>query len=247
MATQDALRAQTPSAWLTRNREPLLRRWLSLIVERASLDELAERPLGERIKDLDLLLEAASGSDQEAPTALRTRGDSLWDELERQVDAHRRLGSSFALAIVAVNGGGAGIDGAATPNGDDFIADDDWPPTASAIPIPGPSDWAVALRQAATADDVVVDAGDGATALVLPGAGTADARLAADRLRVSAWKLLGGRGRLADVGLASCPEDGAIADELVTVARERLRRALGGPLEAADVAELAPVTPLFRA
>jgi len=44
---------------LARAREPLLRRFLGLVVERSSMEELAARPLGERMLDFELLLEAA--------------------------------------------------------------------------------------------------------------------------------------------------------------------------------------------
>ncbi len=44
---------------LARAREPLLRRFLGLVVERSSMEELAVRPLGERMLDFELLLEAA--------------------------------------------------------------------------------------------------------------------------------------------------------------------------------------------
>lgn len=51
---------------LVRNREALVRRWLALVVERSSFEDLAERPLGERVRELDLLWEAAGHT--RAPT-----------------------------------------------------------------------------------------------------------------------------------------------------------------------------------
>src|SRR5919108_395933 len=45
---------------LGRHREELLRRALALAVTRSSLEELAERPLGDRLDELELLFEAAA-------------------------------------------------------------------------------------------------------------------------------------------------------------------------------------------
>ena len=52
---------------LARAREPLLRRFLGLVVERSSMEELAVRPLGERMLDFELLLEAAERESRIAP------------------------------------------------------------------------------------------------------------------------------------------------------------------------------------
>jgi hypothetical protein len=41
------------------SRDALVRRWLALLVERSSFDELTARPLAERVGELDLLWEAA--------------------------------------------------------------------------------------------------------------------------------------------------------------------------------------------
>ena len=41
------------------SRESLLRRWLGMVIERSSMEELATRSLGQRMRDVELLLEAA--------------------------------------------------------------------------------------------------------------------------------------------------------------------------------------------
>lgn len=55
-------------ALLDSNRESLVRRWLMLAVERADFADLSERPLGDRVRELDLLLEAARGGVEPART-----------------------------------------------------------------------------------------------------------------------------------------------------------------------------------
>ncbi|MBA2505003.1 MAG: hypothetical protein H0V29_03555 [Thermoleophilaceae bacterium] len=58
-------------ALLERNREALVRRWLMLSVERSDFGELSSRPLGERVRELDLLWEAArDGEAAEQPPAV---------------------------------------------------------------------------------------------------------------------------------------------------------------------------------
>src|SRR5690606_19098904 len=78
--------------WLAEHREPLIRRWLQLVVERSSLDELAARPLGERVRELDLLLEAARGTGDDAP-----RGAQVSDLCQAMIEA----GRPFALVLLA--------------------------------------------------------------------------------------------------------------------------------------------------
>jgi hypothetical protein len=186
-------------------REELVKRWLRLVVERSSLQELSRRPLGERVRELELLLEAAG----EAGLIPAPVGDrSLEEEVTSCVERFARAGQPFALALI---GGGA--------------------------------DLAGAVAEAAGADELVLDAGGGATAILLERRGGADARAALDRMRVTAWRRLGGRGRLVDVGIATCPEDGVSAEQLIALARERLRQAVGG--EHSPPTGSAAVTPLY--
>src|SRR5687767_12341422 len=75
---------------LGRHREALLRRALVLAVRRASLDELVDRPLGERLDELELLFEAAA---PERPgDSHRVRGHDLQDELKERLAAHSESG-----------------------------------------------------------------------------------------------------------------------------------------------------------
>ncbi|HKN92880.1 MAG TPA: hypothetical protein VJU60_01000 [Thermoleophilaceae bacterium] len=80
-------------------RDAVLRRWLGMEVERASVGELAERPLSERLRELEELFDAAvmelrSGG-QAAGEALNLR-----EVLERAIDRHRSLGMPFTLALL---------------------------------------------------------------------------------------------------------------------------------------------------
>ena len=195
---------------LERNRDALLRRWLTLVVERSSLEELAAEPLARRMEDLDLLLEAAGakGRPRARPRPVEQRGDGLRGELDLQVDAHGRSGQPFSIAILAAPTGTAGAD---------------------------PAAWSTALRETAADGTTVLDAGDGATALVLPGHAGPGARHAVDRVRVAAWEVLGGEGGLADAGIATCPGDGTSSHELLAAAHERLGRP--------GLAEVTPLRP----
>jgi len=173
-------------------------------VERSSLEELSERPLADRIKEFDLLLEAAGDTGLLEP---RVRSNGLDAELESRLVAHERTGDPFALALLM---GGEG--------------------------------WPGALADAAGPGETVLDAGSGATAVIIAGVPSFEAQAAVDRLRVCAWRGLGGGGRLADVGVASCPDDATGADRLLATARERLGRATAGqPVVSAG----ADVTPLY--
>lgn len=195
---------------MSRHREELLRRALALAVRRASLAELAERPLGDRLDELELLFEAASGEQRQA-TAGRAAGHGLvQEEVNRQLDAHRGDGRVFSVAVVAVGrmrvarlGQGASD---RRPEGPDART------------------WANALRECAAPDDVVIDAGDGATAVVLPDHDAREARIAVERLCRSAWRMLGEEGPLAASGVASYPEDGSSATEILAAAYDALWR-----------------------
>lgn len=77
-------------AWLEEHREPLLRRWLSLLVERSSLEELAARPLGERVRELDLLLDVARSGARRP---------------EELISERVAAGGPFTLALLHVDSG----------------------------------------------------------------------------------------------------------------------------------------------
>jgi hypothetical protein len=86
--------AQLPddlAAWLADNREAVLRRWLGMLVERTTIEELKARPIGQRLEELDLLLDAARGHGGQGTSTLDA-------ELERRLAA----GQPFALALFAL-------------------------------------------------------------------------------------------------------------------------------------------------
>jgi hypothetical protein len=185
---------------LERNREALVRRWLTLVVERSSLEELAAAPLSRRVEDLDLLLEAAGTGPPRVSGPERDEGprDGLRGELDRQLDAHRRSEQPFSIAILAVPAGAG-------------TADQDA--------------WSAALREAVGELGSVHDSGGGATAIVLPGHAGPGARQAVDLVRVKAWEVLSCEGSLVDAGIATCPDDGVTTHELLAAAHERVGRA----------------------
>lgn len=86
-------------AWLEANRETLIRRWLELVVERSTLEELAARPMAERVRELDLLLEAARSEGS-------ARQGTLGAELDEALAAALGDGRPFALALLAPPAGG---------------------------------------------------------------------------------------------------------------------------------------------
>lgn len=197
------------------DRERLIRRWLALVIERSSLEELAARRLGDRLTDMRLLIEA--GSDR-APA--EGGSHTLREEIDERLAAWRQGGETFTVALVGL---------APEPNDDDTAAPSRRFSREPAEGGPLAARFGRALSEAAEGQ-VVLPASGGASAIVLP-PGPEPAAAVVDRLRVGAWRLLGGEGRLADVGLASCPEDGASAHELLAVASERLDRAAGRPAE----------------
>ena len=76
---------------LGRHREELLRRALALAISRSTLDELVERPLGERLDELELLFEAAS-PEGGGESGARRRNRDLRSELDHQLAEHRARG-----------------------------------------------------------------------------------------------------------------------------------------------------------
>lgn len=222
---------------LGRNREELLRRALSLAVSRSTLDELVERPLAARLDELELLFEAVSADGGEhSPRAARSR--DLRSELDHQLDEHRRDGRIFSVAVVTA--GRARI--ARLEKG----AQDRRPPG------PDGRAWTNALRECAAPGDVVIDAGDGSTAIVFPDHDAREARIAAERLCRAAWRVLGQHGPLADAGIATYPEDGSSGTEIVAAAYDALWRQADfvgdaqaeGVKEPPDDRPSAPVHPL---
>lgn len=214
-----------------------MRRWLAMLVERSSLAELGERPLGARMSDARLLLEALDPAAPAAAAAAAAPPDGgLLGRIDALLETHRLTGEPFALALVATAGDSPPASGP-RPLGD---AD---PPTVRRFgrqaPPPGPTyeRWATALEEAAGEAELVLAAGDGTTAVVLPATSAGGARAAVDRLRVSAWRLIGEEGRLAEAGLACCPDDGTSAHDLLAAAEERLDHAAGrrgDPVEAPE-------------
>jgi hypothetical protein len=221
---------------LGRHREELLRRALALAVRRASLDELAERPLGERLDELELLFEAAA-ADGGAAHAPAPGANELQAELQRHLDAQRHRGGVFSVAVVTAGRMRVARLGQGAPE----------------RPAPGPDtrSWANALRECAAPGDVVIDAGDGATALLLPDHDAREARVAVERLCRAAWRVLGEEGPLATAGLATYPDDGSSATELLAGAYDQLWRDGEAPAvetelddSAAEDGPPAPVHPL---
>ena len=194
---------------LGRHREELLRRALTLAISRSTLDELVERPLGDRLEELELLFEAAS-AEPGTDSARVARSRDLRSELDHQLDEHRREGRIFSVAVITAGRAriarlGKGVQDR-KPAGPDGRA------------------WANALRECAAPTDVVIDAGDGASAVVFPDHNASEARIAADRLCRAAWRTLGERGPLAGAGVATYPEDGSSGTEIVAAAYDALWR-----------------------
>ena len=70
----------------------------------------------------------------------------------------------------------------------------------------------------------MIDAGDGASAVVFPDHDAREARIAAERLCRAAWRTLGEQGPLAGSGVATYPEDGSSGTEIVAAAYDALWR-----------------------
>ena len=195
---------------LGRHREELLRRALTLAISRSTLDELVERPLGDRLEELELLFEAASAGAPARSRARVARNRDLRSELDHQLDEHRREGRIFSVAVITAGRARIARLGKGAqerrPTGPDGRA------------------WTNALRECAAPTDVVIDAGDGASAVVFPDHDAREARIAADRLCRAAWRALGERGPLADAGVATYPEDGSSGTEIVAAAYDALWR-----------------------
>lgn len=90
--------AVDPSSALVKKRDAVLRRWLGMEVERASVGELAERPLSERLRELEELFDAAV---HELRAGAGGRRPDLREALERAIERERRLGMPFTLVLLA--------------------------------------------------------------------------------------------------------------------------------------------------
>lgn len=220
---------------LGRHREELLRRALALAISRSTLEELVDRPLDQRLDELELLFEAAS-PEGGGESGRATRSRDLRSELDHQLAEHERENRIFSVAVVAAGRAriarlGQGVQDR-RPDGPDARA------------------WAHALRDCAAPQDVVIDAGDGACAIVLPDHDAREARVAAERLCRAAWRILGEQGPLANAGVATYPEDGSSGTEILAAAYDALWRLADFDTEAHDDGggdderERAPVHPL---
>lgn len=219
---------QLPSL-LERHREDLLRAALKLAVSRSTLADLANRPLAERLAELELVFEAAGA--RRVTGGRDPRTGELQTELARQLDEHEHARRPLSVAVIAAGSariGRLGEERRAT--GPDGRA------------------WARALRDAAEPEDVVIDAGDGATAILLPDHGAREARVVVERLCRAAWRALGEEGPLAGAGIATHPDDGASTYEVLAAAYDRLWRQADVSASAAEPDEhdapAAPVHPL---
>jgi len=194
---------------LGRHREELLRRALTLAISRSTLQELVDRPLGERLDELELVFEAtASEGGAESSRAARNR--DLRSELDFQLEEHSREGRIFSVAVIAA--------------GRARIARLGQGPQDRRPAGPDGRAWTNALRECAAPSDVVIDAGDGASAVVFPDHDAREARIAVERLCRAAWRTLGEQGPLAGTGVATYPEDGSSGTEIVAAAYDALWR-----------------------
>ena len=193
---------------LGRHREELLRRALALAVSRSTLAELVERPLADRLDELELLFEATA--EPHPPTSRAARNGDLRSELDHQLAEHSAEGRIFSVAVIVA--GRARI--ARLGQGAQHRRN------------PGPDGraWTNALRECAAPTDVVIEAGDGASAVVFPDHDAREARIAAERLCRAAWRTLGEQGPLADSGVATYPDDGSSGTEIVAAAYDALWR-----------------------
>ncbi len=86
------------SSALVNKRDAVLRRWLGMEVERSSVGELAERPLSERLRELEELFDAAvhelrAGGGRES-------GFELRGALEQAIERQRAMGMPFTVAVL---------------------------------------------------------------------------------------------------------------------------------------------------
>jgi hypothetical protein len=83
-----------------KKRDAVLRRWLGMEVERSSVGELAERPLSDRLRELEELFDAAV-HELRASAPRESSGLELRQALEAALERHRTTGMPFTLALLS--------------------------------------------------------------------------------------------------------------------------------------------------
>jgi hypothetical protein len=91
-----------PSSALVQRRDAVLRKWLGMEVERSTVGELAERPLSERLRELEELFDAAVH--ELRAEAGPGSGSELRATLDQAVDRHTTMGMPFTVAVLATPG-----------------------------------------------------------------------------------------------------------------------------------------------
>jgi hypothetical protein len=91
-----------PGSALAGRRDAVLRRWLGMEVERATVSDLAERPLSTRLRELEELFDAALHELSSLPV-----GDDsqLHEELREALARHGSIGVPFTLALLGAPDG----------------------------------------------------------------------------------------------------------------------------------------------
>ena len=95
-------RGSDPGSALARRRDAVLRRWLGMEVERATVSDLSERPLSARLRELEELFDAAVLELRSAPVV--TDG-LLHEELAEALERHSSIGVPFTLALLGAPSG----------------------------------------------------------------------------------------------------------------------------------------------
>ncbi|HEX4760853.1 MAG TPA: hypothetical protein VH256_08640 [Thermoleophilaceae bacterium] len=97
MATvSGSVSAVDPSSELVKRRDAVLRRWLGMEVERASVGELAERPLSERLRELEALFDAAV---HELAASGPQAGIEVREALGHALERYRTVSMPFTVAV----------------------------------------------------------------------------------------------------------------------------------------------------
>jgi hypothetical protein len=91
-----------PGSALARRRDAVLRRWLGMEVERASVGDLAERPLSARLRELEELFDAAVHELQSGPA---DGVQQVYDELSAALERQESIGVPFTLALLSAPSG----------------------------------------------------------------------------------------------------------------------------------------------
>ena len=91
-----------PSSALVQRRDAVLRKWLGMEVERSSVGQLAERPLSDRLRELEQLFDAAVHELRAEPG--RDSGSDLREALDQAIDRHTTMGMPFTVAVLTMPG-----------------------------------------------------------------------------------------------------------------------------------------------